>query len=294
MCSYDNVAQSTEIFADLTLLSPTNHEEGDTRVVLHSKDMISKGYRRIVIRTVDTDVLVLMVSFFHELHVPDLHLWVDFGVGKNRELFSINDISDALGPEKSLATRFFYGLTGVDQNSFFSHVTKHNAWKLWLVFPDITEAFAKLSSQPTLEEVRDIFPTVERFVVLLYSRSSNALTCNDARRELFCEGRSIDAIPPTSAALFQHVLRAVFVTGYYWAQATVSMQELPSPEDWGWKLVDDVYVPHWTELPEASVALRDLVKCGCKNNTCRGNCKCIKSGDLPCTELCKCKGQCER
>ena len=173
-------------------------------------------------------------------------------------------------------------------------MTKHNVWKLWQVFPEVTDAFAKLSEHPSLDDVKEVFPVIERFRVLLYSRTSNALTTDEARRELFCAGRSIDSIPPTSAALFKHVLRAAYIAGYYWAQALVALQNLPSPEDWGWKLVNGVYIPDWTDLPEATVALRELVKCECQNNTCRGNCKCIKTGALPCTELCKCKGLNER
>ena len=101
VCSYDDVVQSSEVFSDLTLLTPTNHEEGDTGVVLLTKDMISKGFRRIVIRTVNTDVLIIAISFFNDLHVADLYLWVEFGVGKNREIFSINTISLDLGPQNS-------------------------------------------------------------------------------------------------------------------------------------------------------------------------------------------------
>ena len=118
VCAYDDVAESTEIFADLSLLTPTNHEEGDTKVLLHTKDMILKGFRRVVIRTLDTDVLILAISFFNDLSVEDLQLCVDFGVGKHRELFSINEIATALGPQKSVATRFFHGLAGNDQTSF--------------------------------------------------------------------------------------------------------------------------------------------------------------------------------
>ena len=73
----------------------------------------------------------------------------------------------------------------------------------------------------------------------------------------------------------------------------ISHQALPDVEEWGWKLVDGKLVPHWSDLPEATLAIRDLIKCMCKSDKgCRGRCKCNQA-DLPCTELCKCKGQCE-
>ena len=227
-------------------------------------------------------------------YVDGLELWVDFGVGKNKEFFPIHEMYFAFGAEMAGAIPFFHSFTGCDQNSFLSQVTKNSAWKLWQVFPAVTEAFTKLSDQPSLDVVNDVFPVIERFTVLLYSRTSNALTTDEARRELFCLGRSVDKIPPTSAALFKHVLRASYIAGYYWSQALVASQNLPSPEDWGWKDETGAFIPVWTHLPEATAALRDLIKCGCKNNICKGNCKCIQTGGLPCTELCKCKGQCRR
>ena len=147
---------------------------------------------------------------------------------------------------------------------------------------------------PSLNVVKDAMPILERFTVLLYSRSSNALTTNECRRELFCQGRSIDNIPPTGAALWKHVLRAAYYAGYVWSQSLVPIQVLPSPEDWGWKLEDSSYIPEWTDLPEASIGVRALIKCKCNpEKGCRGRCKCLNA-HLPCTELCLSKGECER
>ena len=46
------------------ILSPCTHEEADTRMLLHCLDAAQQGHQRIAIRTVDTDVVVLAVSFF--------------------------------------------------------------------------------------------------------------------------------------------------------------------------------------------------------------------------------------
>ena len=45
-------------------LRPCNHEEADTRILLHVRDAASCGHRKIAIRTVDTDVVVIALSFF--------------------------------------------------------------------------------------------------------------------------------------------------------------------------------------------------------------------------------------
>ena len=43
----------------MSLLYPTNHKEGDTRLFMCVKDLARQGFQKIAIRTVDIDVLVL-------------------------------------------------------------------------------------------------------------------------------------------------------------------------------------------------------------------------------------------
>ena len=175
---------------------------------------------------------------------------------------------------KSLALQFFHAFTDCDQVSFMSFVSKNTLWGIWNFFDEATPVFMKLSDQPTIEDVKRAMPTINRFTVLLYNKTSNCLTTNECRRELFCQGREIDKIPPT--------------------EETIPKKELPFPEELGWKFQDGKYTPNWNELPEASIAIRDLVRCRCNpKKGCKCRFKCL-STDLPCTELCLCKGDCER
>ena len=48
-------------------LQPCSHEEADTRMLLHVKDAMNCGFKSVMIRTVDTDVVVLAVSHFQDL-----------------------------------------------------------------------------------------------------------------------------------------------------------------------------------------------------------------------------------
>ena len=119
-------------------------------------------------------------------------------------------------------------------------------------------------------------------------------TCTDvnkARKNLFAKKSSVQRIPPTRAALEQHVKRAVFQGGHIWGQTLIPQPVLPSPSSWGWiKTNDKLYEPHWTTLPEASKTCYELVSCGCKKG-CRSRCKCKKAA-LKCTALCVCEGEC--
>ena len=76
----------------------------------------------------------------------------------------------------------------------------------------------------------------------------------------------------------------------------MEIQVLPPPEEWGWKYDSGKSIPYWTDLPKASSAVRDLIKFRCNpEKGCHGRCKCVNALPPPsCTELCMCKGECER
>ena len=88
---------------------------------------------------------------------------------------------------------------------------------------------------------------IERFVVLLYSRTSSQTTVNEAGQELISKGnRTLENIPPTQAALLQHTRRAVYQAGHIWGNALVPKLTLPSPSDWGWEKDENRWKPVWT------------------------------------------------
>ena len=127
------------------------------------------------------------------------------------------------------------------------------------VFPELTPVLQTLQSSP--EFITDgSMSVVERFVVLLYDRTSNLMKVNDARQELFSKkSRQLDGIPPTRAALEQHVRRAVFQGGYVWGQTLHPKQVLPSPSEWGWKCQNNRWSPYWTALAQAKNICYELI-----------------------------------
>ena len=48
----------------LAHLAPWSQEEAVTRLLLHTADAVQKGCKKVTIRTVDTDVVVLAVASF--------------------------------------------------------------------------------------------------------------------------------------------------------------------------------------------------------------------------------------
>ena len=72
----------------------------------------------------------------------------------------------------------------------------------------------------------DATQTIERFLILLNDTSTDF---NKARCQLFVMKNKVQLIPPTSAALKQHVRRAVYQGGHVWGQALLPAPALPSP-----------------------------------------------------------------
>ncbi len=113
------------------------------------------------------------------------------------------------------------------------------------------------------------FHMLERFIVVLYNKTSELENVDEARLELFCHGnRTMEKIPPTKAALLQHSKRAAYQAGV-WTTSQLTKQDRPSPEGWGWSWDDEIlsWTPVWTTLPIASKACAELIKCGCTQSS---------------------------
>ena len=124
---------------------------------------------------------------------------------------------------------------------------------------------------------------LECFVVLMYDRTSECLEGNEARKQLFIQkSRTLETIPPTKAALEQHIKRASY-QARCWSQALVKNSQLPSPSHWGWIKKEGEWHPIWTTLGETAKSYHELICCKCKQG-CICRCKCVKAG-LKCTAL---------
>ena len=115
---------------------------------------------------------------------------------------------------------------------------------------------------------------LERWIVLMYSKGGGAAHVNEARMQLFSRGlRSLEYIPPTQAALYQHIRRALLQAAFIWNQSLQCQQDIPDPSVWGWTLNNNKWSPFWTTLRNASKACAVLLHCNC-TKACHFNCKC--------------------
>ena len=196
---------------DTSMLAPCSHEEADTRMFLHVSHAVNQGFNNILLRTVDTDVLVLAVAVFQQIsHLGQIELWIAFGTGKHLRFIAAHEIASSLGPHESKALPIFHAFTGCDTVSCFTGRSKRTALAVWKIYPEVTNAFLELASPPS-QISEECIGHLERFVVLMYDKTSEKIKVNDARKQLFStKGRSLESIPPTRAALIQHTKRAAY------------------------------------------------------------------------------------
>ncbi len=193
---------------DTSGIAPCSHEEADSRIMVHLADCVSRGHSKITIRTTDTDVVVLAVSSMCHLNIEEL--WIAFGTGKSFRYIGAHIIFSNIGLQRAKALPMFHSLTGCDTVSFFAGHGKKSCWDVWKVYPQLTDALIRLAHAPEKMSA-DEFDTIQRFVVLLYSRTSDQSNVNCARKQLFSQGSmAIENIPPTEAALQEHCKRAIY------------------------------------------------------------------------------------
>ncbi|CAG9768417.1 unnamed protein product [Ceutorhynchus assimilis] len=128
---------------------------------------------------------------------------------------------------------------------------KGSAWSAWKD-PEITAAFKCLSFPPSIDKLTDAhLKALEKFTIDMYDSRSEITDINEARRNLFVTGeKSISVIPPTAAALLEHIKRAKYQAGEIWGRALEgSISSRPFPEQWGWKRREDGSLePVWSHL----------------------------------------------
>ncbi|KAG1666280.1 putative aldolase class 2 protein [Nymphon striatum] len=184
-------------------MSVCDHEEVDSRICVHIQDALKKGARTILVRTVDTDVIVILVGlFFNFLSAyHDIDLWVAFGMGKHFQYYNIKTVCQNLGsPNNSKALPIFHVFTGSDTTSQFAGKGKKSAWEAWKSYPEVTSGFLSMVEHPfqLLDLNSATFRLLDRFTCVLYNKTTAVVNVNELRQELFSKKtQAIEKIPPT-------------------------------------------------------------------------------------------------
>ena len=206
----------------------SNHEEADTRLILHASHAVkNQKFLRVLVVCKDTDVLLLLLHFFGKQQ--GLEVWMMGGTKKKGKCYPVHHIAQQL-PDAILDNILgFHSLTGCDSTSSFCGFGKKTCWKAFEETPYLLAGVGR--DGPTAE--------VEEFVCRLYGASNPQEGVNEARHDLFQRGQTdLEKLPPTKDALLFHIARCNF-QAKVWFQAQTAVQTVGKPEDTGgW--ADDV------------------------------------------------------
>ena len=109
---------------------------------------------------------------------------------------------------------------------------------------------------------------------------------SELRYLLFCaEGAALSShqLPPSIGCLKKHILRANY-QAYIWRNRLEKMLILPSPDGFGWKLIDEDLEIDWTDDKPAPDSVIEMLACKCKKPCAESACDCHQNR-LPCTDV---------
>ena len=166
------------------LMPNCNHEEADTRIVVHITHALDQGAKTIYVRIVGIEVVIILAGAFFDLIVtqPLTSIWVAFGMGKHYRFYHINAICARLGEPQSRALPVFHAYSGCDTTSAFKGKSKKSAWQAWQAYKDVTDTFVHLASHPfqILNDDSEQFHEIQRLTVVLYDKTSTSSSVNES------------------------------------------------------------------------------------------------------------------
>jgi hypothetical protein len=249
-----------------------DHEEADTRMVLHAKHA-STSYNNVAIKSPDTHVLVLLVAHAGDIDCDLLFLT---GIGNTMRTINATKIFDYYGADISQAPLGMHVFTGCDSVSAFKGKGEMKALQLVVDNSEFITAFKDLGIDFDLSD--GTLKTLEKFVCHLYGQKSTD-TVNEARYNMFrIKFTSDSSLPSNKDCLRHHGMRSAY-------QAAIHRRSLkqtiaaPSPAGHGWKILKGDLEFEWMANAAAPDIVLKYVHCKCKKSECTTKlCSCVNGG----------------
>ena len=235
-------------------------EEADTLMILHglNADAEENEDMDIIVRSPDTDVFLLLISFCNKFKHP---LYFDTGHSNKRRMMHIQTLCEKYAKDIPDTILAYHALTGCDSTSAFLQKGKIRPLKLLLKTAEFVLAFTELGKHEIVSE--NVFHQIEVFVCHMYGgkpheRSVNKIRYDRARQKYCPQGKSplsclqgldISLLPPCQQALRKHTMQANY-QAMIWRQAYIAFPDIPHPSGHGWTLrSDDVLSIDWCTDP---------------------------------------------
>ena len=112
---------------------------------------------------------------------------------------------------------------------------------------DITNVFKELYNEP-LSVTENQLDILEKFILFVYyPKQSKTERINIERMSAFNTNpnSNLRLIPFSRNGLREHTKRACLQSGWLWKEGEKQVISSQSPLEWGWKMKNDKFVPHW-------------------------------------------------
>ena len=232
----------------------SSQEEADTRILLHCKFAESAGDEILVVRTVDTDVFLLLLHFISVLSTCQQILF-DTGSGDKRRIIDLKCLAAKISQPVISSLLGLHAFTGCDTTSAFTRLGKIKPLKTIKSNEEFCVGLQELGNGPNLSvSTQNI---LEKFVCYLYGSKSvndiNKLRFVRAKEKFKVKGcRSISPeintdlslLPPCRNSLHLHIKRVNYQV-LIWKKALQQFPEIPEASDNGWKYISGELLVDW-------------------------------------------------
>ena len=284
-CFRPSVVDDNVLCEEISALS-SNHQEADTKLLIHAKHAAESGESTIIIKSQDTDVAILACHFNNQIPAP---LLIMKKLKTRVGYLDVSAISDTDGPQLCDALPGLHAFTGCDSVSSFSGKGKKASLKQCRKNEAACQTMTILGRSFNTDDV--LFSLCEKFVCHMYGYPE-VYRVDNCRYQMFASKQTQShCLPPCQDALKQHTMRANYQAAV-WQFALVANPEVPSPEGRGWIIKEGHTELYWMSLPPAPAALLESVMCACTGDCSTGHCTCNRNS-LSCTDACQCSEQCK-
>ena len=237
----------------------------------------------------DTDLLVLLLDKVTD-SCQNVYMISKQSKKAKGTIWHIQQAQSKLQPDILTNILFIHAFTGCDTTSGIKGIGKSSLMKK--INQKNKELLEYVSVFNDMNASKEQVTGAGEIIFLHLYGGKNVKSLNQLRFQRFSEKISsalteVDAstLPPTKDSADYHSLR-VFLQVCMWKNCGTDLL----PERWGWKMIDNEYVPVTMDNPPAPDYLLKIIKCNCQKDCSSRSCSCRKY-QLPCNIACgSCKG----
>ena len=233
----------------------------------------------------DTDLLVLLL-YYAQGDTMALYFKSDRTKPDGSfKVYDINRLKDILGHDLCSQLLFIHAMTGCDTTSRIFGVGKKSAFQKLVKGDPVLQSCANAFTIPnqTTQIIEDLGCQVMSFLFGgKHAHSLDTMRYNILCKKVVSSSSFVtpERLPPTESATKLHCRRV-----YYQIMVWMGMEEGMDPMKWGWKLLDNRFVPLMSRMNAAPDSLLQVIHCNCSTACKTLRCSCRRYG-LPCTTVC--------